>query len=61
MREPTFEQAFQVLLLQAAGEGRGPLLFGDSLERAGEAVLPFLVGESFPDVYLEHPLWETRS
>ena len=56
MREPTFEQAYQVLLLQAAGEGRGPLLFGDSLERAGEAVLPFLVGESFPDVYLEHPL-----
>lgn len=56
MREPTHGQAFQALLLQAADGGRGPALFGDSLERAKEAVPPFLVGETFPDVYLEHPL-----
>ena len=56
MREPTHAQAFQVLLLQAADEGRGPLLFGESLRRAQEAVPPFLIGEQFPDIYLEHPL-----
>lgn len=56
MRIPTFADAYQVLLLQAADEGRGPLLFGESLGRAREAVPPFLVGESFPSVYIEHPL-----
>ena len=50
------DYAFQVLLLQAADEGRGELLFGDSVERAKALVPPFLAGESFPDVYLEHPL-----
>ena len=45
-----------MLLLQAADEGRGPALFGESLGRAREAVLPFLVREHFPIVYLEHPL-----
>ena len=48
--------AFQVLMLQAADEGRGPVLFGDSFQRAWSAVPPFLVGEEFPSVYLEHPL-----
>lgn len=57
MNKLTHEQAFQVLLLQAADEERGPALFGESLERAKEAVPPFLVGESFPSVYLEHPLY----
>ena len=56
MRIPTYASAYQVLLLQAADEGRGPILFGESLDRAREAVLPFLVGKRFPDVYLEHPL-----
>ena len=56
MRQPSHADAFQVLLLQAADEGRGPALFGDSLVRAREAVPPFLVGERFPDIYLEHPL-----
>ncbi|MBQ9004427.1 MAG: hypothetical protein IJ087_21515 [Eggerthellaceae bacterium] len=32
------------------------MLFGDSLDRAREAVPPFLVGGPFPSVYLEHPL-----
>ena len=56
MRAPTRTDAFQVLLLQAADEGRRPVLFGESLQRAREAVPPFLVGDSFPSVYLEHPL-----
>lgn len=56
MRIPTYASAYQVLLLQAADEGRGPILFGESLDRAREEVPPFLVGERFPDVYLEHPL-----
>ena len=56
MRVPTHADAFQVLLLQAADEGRGPILFGGSLARAREAAVPFMVGSEFPDVYLEHPL-----
>ena len=56
MKTLTHADAFQVLLLQAADEGRGPVLFGESQARAREAVLPFLVGEEFPDAYLEHPL-----
>ncbi len=48
--------AFQVLLLQAAEGGRGKALFGESLQRAREAALPFMLGEEFPSVYLEHPL-----
>lgn len=56
MRVPSHADAFQVLLLQAADEGRGPALFGESLQRARDAVPPFLVGEEFPEIYLEHPL-----
>lgn len=55
MRIPSYADAYQVLLLQAADEGRGPALFGESLGRAREVVLPFLVGGHFPSVYLEHP------
>ncbi len=56
MRVLTNTEAFQVLLLQAADEGRGPVLFGQSQARASKAVPPFLVSKGFPDVYLEHPL-----
>ncbi|MBO4365264.1 MAG: hypothetical protein J5804_03100 [Eggerthellaceae bacterium] len=56
MRVPSYADTYQVLLLQAADEGRGPVLFGNSFERARTAVLPFLVGERFPSVYLEYPL-----
>ena len=56
MNVPSHASAFQVLLLQAADEGRGPILFGDSLARAREALQPFMVGNKFPNVYLEHPL-----
>lgn len=57
MNMPSYSDSFQVLLLQAADEGRGAMLFGDSLTRARNAVAPFLVGEIFPDIYLEHPLY----
>ena len=56
MEIPSHEQAFQVLLLQAADEGRAEALFGGGLARAREAVPPFLIGKEFPGVYLEHPL-----
>lgn len=56
MKEPTFSDAFEVLCLQAADAGRGPILFGDSVERARKRMRPFLVGEEFPSVYLEFPL-----
>lgn len=56
MRIPSHADAFEVLLLQAGDEGRGPVLFGDSLARARKVLRPFMVGESIPDVYLEFPL-----
>ena len=56
MKPPSHRDAYQVLLLQAADEGRGPILFGDSFERARYQALPFLVGQKMPSVYLEHPL-----
>ena len=56
MRAPSHGDSYQVLVLQAADEGRGPILFGESLARARAAVLPFLIGSEFPSVYLEHPL-----
>jgi hypothetical protein len=56
MRALTHAYAFQVLLLQAADEGRGDILFGESLGRARTAAQPFMVGKEFPDVYLEFPL-----
>ncbi len=56
MIPPTHEQAYQVLLLQAADEERGPVLFGESQARARTLALPFIIGEEFPDVYFEHPL-----
>ena len=56
MKPLSHSDAYQVLLLQAADEGRGPILFGDSFDRARSVALPLLVGEKFPSVYLEHPL-----
>lgn len=52
----TFADSFEVLCLQAADDGRGPILFGDSFERARKALRPFMVGKTFPDVYMEFPL-----
>lgn len=56
MRMPSHADAFQVLLLQAADDGRGSVLFGDSLDRVRTAVPPFMVGPDFPGIYLEFPL-----
>ena len=56
MEKPTHVTAYQTLLLQASSKGRDALLFGESLSRAREDVPPFLIGEGFPHVYLEHPL-----
>lgn len=56
MRPLAHAEAYQVLLLQASDGGRGPVLFGESLPRAREVLLPFMVGRKFPSVYLEHPL-----
>ena len=56
MREPSFSDALQVLLLQVADEGRGDVLFGESLSRLANEVGPFMIGEEFPSVYLECPL-----
>lgn len=52
----THADAFEVLCLQAADNGRGEVLFGESLRRARAAVRPFMVGNEFPSVYLEFPL-----
>ena len=57
MKVPTHSDSFQVLLLQAADDGRGPALFGESRFRARELLLPFMMGDEFPDVYFEHPLF----
>ena len=56
MRAPTHADAFEVLCLQAADNGRGDVLFGECLGRARTAARPFMVGEEFPSVYLEFPL-----
>lgn len=53
---PSHPDAFEVLCLQAADNGRGEALFGSSLARARKAARPFMVGNSFPSVYLEFPL-----
>ena len=55
MQKPTFADAFQVLLLQLATDGRDKLLLGDSIARVQKACPPFLIGEEFPSVYLEFP------
>ena len=56
MKIPSNELACRTLFLQAANDGRGPILFGDSGERACKEVLPFVEGVDFPELYLEFPL-----
>lgn len=56
MRVPTHQDAFAVLCLQAKDDGREHVLFGDSMPRVRAVANPFLVGELFPEVYLEFPL-----
>jgi len=56
VKAPTYADSFEVLCLQAADEGRGEVLFGDSVKRARAAIRPFMVGREFPGSYLEFPL-----
>lgn len=56
MKIPSNSLACRTLFLQAADNGRGPVLFGSSGKRACEAILPFLEGVPFPEMYLEFPL-----
>ena len=56
MRIPSNELACRTLFLQAADNGRGPALFGSGKDRACEAIIPFLKGVPFPEMYLEFPL-----
>ena len=56
MRKPSYKDSLKVLLLQAADEGREEVLFGESLARAANEATPFIVGDTFPSVYLECPL-----
>ncbi len=56
MQVPSHSDAFEVLCLQLADEGRGEALLGDSYARAREAARPFFSCKEFPDVYLEFPL-----
>ena len=56
MKAPSNHLACRTLFLQAAGDGRGPLLFGTDGDRACAKVLPFVEGVPFPFLYLEFPL-----
>ena len=56
MDAPSNSVGYEVLCLQAADNGRGKVLFGDSLPRARSLVSPFVETEDFPSVYLEFPL-----
>lgn len=52
----THADGIEVLFLQAASDGRGDVLFGESYERARNAVRSFVAGKECPSVYLEFPL-----
>ena len=56
MKIPSNDLACQALFLQAADSGRGPVLFGNSGDHACRAILPFVKGVEFPELYLEFPL-----
>ena len=56
MKAPSNNLACRALFLQAADEGRGPLLFGAGGEATCAKVLPFVEGVLFPTLYLEFPL-----
>ncbi len=53
----SYYDAYQVLLLQAADNGRKEALFGPSFERARTLAEPYVIGQKFPSVYLEFPLY----
>ena len=52
----SLENVLQTLLLMASDDGRGQLLFGESINRAKRLLPDYLVGKRFPTIYLEFPL-----
>lgn len=46
----------QALLLQVGSDGRAEALFGESYGRVQNVANTFMIGDSFPDIYLEFPL-----
>lgn len=56
MRKPSQMEAFDALYAIAAGGDREAALFGSSIELARPAFERMLVGDGYPDVYLEFPL-----
>ena len=56
MIEPSYKDSFDILCSFAASKGRGAALFGDNISRLSEKITPFLIGNSFPNIYLEFPL-----
>lgn len=56
MNELNNQDFFDILCSFAASKGRGAALFGNDHLRLSEKIAPFLIGCSFPDIYLEFPL-----
>lgn len=58
MKAPSYYDSFRVLLLQLADNNRTETLIGANALNACKACEPFLIGQEFPNVYLEFPLLE---
>ena len=56
MIEPNYKDLFDILCAFAASKGRAANLFGEDVLRLSEKITPFLIGSSFPNIYLEFPL-----
>ena len=54
--KPTQMEAFDALYAIAAANGRGPALFGTSIEQARQAYEKTLIANSYPSAYFEFPL-----
>ena len=53
---PTYAETLEMLCIQAGGNDRAEELFGGCLQNVMRRVPPFLIGSSFPEMYLEFPL-----
>ena len=56
MDKPTQMEAFDALYALAASGGRGEALFGSSIELARPVYERTLIGDGYPNAYLEFPL-----
>ena len=54
--KPSQMTVFDALYSIAAGDGRGEALFGNSIEIARDAYERTLIGDGYPEAYLEFPL-----